>query len=354
MRVAVVWPKPRAARWKMGRTHPDESPDLSDALLYLEGEGFEVHIEESLGLPWNPLIGMHEFYSGLDPVRAARIAIRARRYDAVICIGDVTAYLLMKLRRLFGLRVPVILIDPALSDDYPRRRRLQDVVLPQAELVVVFGRAQLEVLRVRYGDAVKAHFLPHRVDCEFFCPAHADEKREPFVFSIGNDYSRDFDTLAAAVPLVHQRLGQSLPFLVQTTREVPSRPGVEVRRDHVPFERLRDLYRAARIVVIPLKDMMHAGGINSLLEAMASGCAVVASRSRGVGDYLIDGRTAVVVEPGDPGALARAVANLIESPDRRRALGASARAFVTSTCDSRAYARALAPLLREAVGSAQA
>ena len=170
------------------------------------------------------------------------------------------------------------------------------------------------------------------------------------MFSIGNDYSRDFDTLAAAVPLVHTRMGQSLPFLVQTTRPVPPVPGIEVRQDHVPFGRLRDLYRAASIVVIPLKDMMHAGGINSLLEAMASGCAVVASRSRGVADYLIDGQTAVVVEPGDSGALAQAVVSLIESPDRCRELGASARAFVTSTCDNRIYARAMAPLLREAVG----
>ena len=350
MRVAVVWPKPRAARWTLGRTHPAEYPDLSDALLYLEEEGFEVHIEESFGFPWNPLIRMHEFYSGFDPLRAARVALRASRYDAVICVGDVTAYGLLMLRRVLGLSLPIILIDPALSDDYPRRRRLQDRVLPQADLVVVFGRAQLEVLRARYGEAVKACFVPHRVDCEFFRPAEA-AARDAFVFSIGNDYSRDFETLASAVPLVHRDLKRSIPFLVQTTRPVPSVAGVEVRRDHATFTGLRELYRAASVVVIPLRDMMHAGGINSLLEAMASGCPVVASRSRGVTDYLIDGRTALVVEPGDPEALARAVVDLMESPDRRRALGATARAFVTSTCDSRVYARALASLVRTAVPS---
>jgi glycosyltransferase involved in cell wall biosynthesis len=40
---------------------------------------------------------------------------------------------------------------------------------------------------------------------------------------------------------------------------------------------------------------------------------------------LDDGRTALLVEPGDPGALARAIAPLADDPDRREALGTAAR-----------------------------
>lgn len=352
MRVAVVWPKPRAARWKLGRTNPAEYPDLSDALLYLEDEGFEVAIEESLSLPWNPLVRMHEFYSGLDPLRAARVALHARRYDALLCIGDATAYVLLRLRGMGVSLPPIILIDPALSDGYPRRRRLQDYVLPRVDLVVVLGRAQLKVLCERYGDTVHATFLLNRVDCRFFHPDDSNDRQDDgYVFSIGNDYSRDFETLTKAIPLVECQ--PPPPFVVHTALPVESTPGLRVQTDRITFERLRELYRRARLVVIPLRDVVHAGGITSLLEAMATGCPIVVSGSCGILDYVVDGHTAVVVEPGRPDALARAVSGLLTSSATCRALGLRAREFVTSTCDSRVYAGGLARLLRETLGRGQ-
>src|SRR5262245_19182527 len=128
MRLAVLWPRPRAERWQLGRTSPDHYPELSDGLLLLEEMGFHLSLEESLGLPWNPLARHHEFYSGLDPLRALRVFARTHRYDAVVCVGDATAFVPLWLRRLTRIRCPVLLIDPALSFDYPRRRRLQDFV----------------------------------------------------------------------------------------------------------------------------------------------------------------------------------------------------------------------------------
>ena len=192
LRIAVVWPKPREARWKLGRTSPAEYPDLSDGFLYLEEQGFEVAIEESLPWPINPLLKLHEFYSGLDPVRAARIMTRLHRYDAVICMGDATAFVLVALRNLVRSRLPIVLIDPALAPGYPRRKRLQDYVLPRIDRVVVYGRIQLDYLRQEYGSAVKAVFLHFRADTEFYQPQPCTDVDRPYIFSIGLDGARDF------------------------------------------------------------------------------------------------------------------------------------------------------------------
>jgi glycosyltransferase involved in cell wall biosynthesis len=349
MRIAVVWPRPRADRWQNGRTNPAEFPDQSDALLFLENHGFEVSIEDSLGLPWNPLARMHELYSGFDPLRALRVALRSRRYDAVVCVGDVTALAVLTLRRLLRRNYSVIVIDPALSDDYPRRRAVQDRVLPQADLVIVFGEAQESVIRARYGDHVHVERLPHRVDCDFFRPAAPPDTGSRVIFSIGNDQSRDFDTLAAAVPVVHDAIGRDWKFVVHTARPVQAIPGLTVERNHVPFTRLRELYQTAALVVIPLRDMMHPGGINSLLEAMACGSTVVTSSSRGVADYVIDGTTAVVARAGCHKALAQAVSDTLQWPvERRRAMGARAREFLLENCANPVYARALAGYFRTA------
>lgn len=66
----------------------------------------------------------------------------------------------------------------------------------------------------------------------------------------------------------------------------------------------------------------------SLLEAMGSGSAVVATRVGGVADVVSSGETGVLVAPKDPMALAAAVIDLLEHPEQRRALAETARRTV--------------------------
>ena len=63
----------------------------------------------------------------------------------------------------------------------------------------------------------------------------------------------------------------------------------------------------------------------ALLEAMAAGIAIVATAVGGVPDVVADGEEALVVPPGDPGALAAALGRLGTDPQLRRRLGEAAR-----------------------------
>jgi glycosyltransferase involved in cell wall biosynthesis len=67
---------------------------------------------------------------------------------------------------------------------------------------------------------------------------------------------------------------------------------------------------------------------NSLLEAMALGLPVVASKVDGVPEAVTDGRDGLLVPPGQPAPLARALRSLAEDAPRRAALGAAAKAAV--------------------------
>ncbi|MES1256037.1 MAG: glycosyltransferase family 4 protein [Acidobacteriota bacterium] len=387
MRIAAVWPRPRKHRWTAGRLAPAQFPDASDALLYLEAEGFEVVIEDSFGIPLNPLVRVHEFYSGLDPARALRLAMRVRRYDAAVCVGDASAFVLMWLRERFGFRLPIVLVDPALSYEYPRRRRLQDYVLPRAQRVVVFGRTQMDYLAREYGPAVHATFLHHRADTEFYrpdfsrsdapaptpvstrastpvptaargarpapAPTAAGGER-PYVLSVGNDVSRDFDTLAKAAAICRASAGFDLRFVVQTTRSVDDPAAVlDLRRDTISYPDLRALYAGASLVVLPLFDKIHAGGINTLLEAMAMARPLVVSASRGMADYVKDGETAAVVGVGDAEAMAQAILALTRAPADAQRLGDNARRFLVEQCDNRVYAKAMAGILCDVVAAAR-
>jgi len=67
-----------------------------------------------------------------------------------------------------------------------------------------------------------------------------------------------------------------------------------------------------------------------LVEASASGVAVVGGRSGGVPDAVRDGETGILVDPDDPAAVAAGITELLGNPERRKQLGAAGRKAVES------------------------
>ena len=95
----------------------------------------------------------------------------------------------------------------------------------------------------------------------------------------------------------------------------------------------------ADVFVLPSRS--EQSGSLSLLEALQAGCAVVASRVDGIPEDVTDGASALLVEPGDAGALAGALARLLGDPGLRRRLAAAARRRFEERFSASAFAAAL-------------
>jgi len=130
---------------------------------------------------------------------------------------------------------------------------------------------------------------------------------------------RDFETLLIAFREVRERAPQSRLLIVG---DGPWRARVAAlvdglwlgehvrllgRRDDVPF-----LLGAADLLLHTTAGWEGMG--LSILEGMAAGLPVVASRVGGIPEAVVDGETGILVPPGSPGALADAILKVLTDP----------------------------------------
>lgn len=136
-----------------------------------------------------------------------------------------------------------------------------------------------------------------------------------------------------------------LELHVVTRDEVEAGPGVFIYRDMAPNEeRLKALYHQCDIFVLPTYgDCLPL----VLVEAAASGLAIISTDLGGIPEIVRTGETGLIVPAGDRQALAEAFRTLIGQPDLRARLAKAAMAHVAESHDAVKSAHRLVALISE-------
>jgi glycosyltransferase involved in cell wall biosynthesis len=151
----------------------------------------------------------------------------------------------------------------------------------------------------------------------------ADLPAGQFVLFVG-DATRDkgIDVLLEA----HRRLGPAPPLVVigrpLTASIAAGAPGVVVLGTRPHDAVLRALRRAA-VTVVPSLCPETFGLV--ALEAMSMGSVVIAARSGGLSELVVDGVTGVLTPPGEPEALAEALRRVLGDAELRMRMASAAR-----------------------------
>jgi Glycosyl transferases group 1 len=133
-------------------------------------------------------------------------------------------------------------------------------------------------------------------DAELAAPTSTDGD----VFAGGNSL-RDYGPLVSAATRIDAGVTIATKLLDQP---LPS----NVTTGPVPKDRFFELLRNSPAVVVPLADRHdRTAGQQTYLNAMALGKITIVTDSPGVREYVEDGRTGLVVPPGDADALADAL-----------------------------------------------
>jgi glycosyltransferase involved in cell wall biosynthesis len=148
--------------------------------------------------------------------------------------------------------------------------------------------------------------------------------------------------LAAAGCRFHLLLIGQGPFIPRV-RELVERVGLAERVSILGF--VDDLPAAMAALDVALYAALESDGMSRVLfEYLATGVPVVASRVGVVPEVLDDGRTAMLVPPGEPALLAGAIARLLDDAALRRAVGGAGAELVRAHFSGARLAERLAAL----------
>jgi len=275
--------------WKSSFS-PYTAPKLK---WYFKREKFEVIHGQHI---FTPLGFQALFVSGLMYPRPPRII--GTNHSISRGVLEKTLYFLTKrqLRRAFNLADKLIAVSRASAD-------LLSSLVPPEKIVVI----------------------PNGVDTERFSPRTPPSlnSNEKMVLACGRLVkAKGFDLLIRAaaelksvqVKFVIVGTGKQKKELLKLARELEVEKKV-IFLGSVPYEELPGVYASSDVVVVPSRKEAAS---RVVLEAMASGKPVVASRTGGIKEFIRDGEWGFFFEPGNFRDLAQKLLTLLS--DKKLAL----------------------------------
>ena len=230
-----------------------------------------------------------------------------------------------------------------------RRRipfHIAKAALKCAHKIWTLSTAQLPVLKKDFGlRESQLGYLPFGVDADFFKPGdQSTDFEEDLVVSVGNDRDRDFPTLVKAAGIVNRR-SPRMRLELATRQPVILPEGLGHRHNDLTHRELLRKYQHCAVVAVPTRPNLHVSGITAILEAMACAKPVVATDTPGIREYVQNHENGIIVPPGDPEKMARAISGILDDPERGRELGLRGRRVVESNFNTRGMAERLAALI---------
>lgn len=249
-------------------------------------------------------------------------------------------------QRIYRKQIPIVAWLFNVGKCYPGvRRHLARVSLKNVTQFVVHTRRECDIYSQWLGlPKERFQFIPYQ---SADIPVLFEENTtNPFLVSLGSAH-RDFSTLFSVIEKL------KLPTVVASGKRALA--GLEIPPlVKTPFgigkqECIR-LAQEARINVVPLRadKLITAAGQVTIVESMRMGRAVIASHCNGAEDYIIHGKTGLLVKPGSVQELADAIELLWNDANFRNRLGQAAKSYAAEYFSDEASGAAMGKILNQA------
>jgi glycosyltransferase involved in cell wall biosynthesis len=261
--------------------------------------------------------------------QVAEAFLQRNRYDAVLSWAEHLGIPFAGLLKATGQRVPHVGIWSWISR--PKKARAIRMIQSHVDRIVLMSGRQrafaLDELRLPPRKVVTARWP---VDQKFFRPTNGPTD---MICSVGREM-RDYGALIEALrdtPVRCHIAANVVAGKKDSWVDAVERAGAlpaHVTIGPKSFAELRDLYARSRFLVMPLLETETDNGTTSMLEAMAMGKAVISSKTEGLTESFVEGKTGLLVPVGDVRALRDAIIHLWERPDEAERMGREGRRII--------------------------
>jgi glycosyltransferase involved in cell wall biosynthesis len=234
------------------------------------------------------------------------------------------------------------------TDAFGLRRVAETRCMREADLVITLSETMRRHIVGRGVAAHRVHVLPHAVDTDAFAPRERDRElavslglgARPVVGYISSLVPYEgVETLVEAIALARRSNPEIAGVIVGDGELLPSLEAQATRLGldgHVVFtgrveaSEVMRYYSLTDVFVCPRQDHEVTRYVTPLkpFEAMAAGSCIAVSDLPTLREAVRDGECGALFAAGDAAALARTIVDLVERPERRRALEGAAREHV--------------------------
>jgi len=230
-----------------------------------------------------------------------------------------------------------------------------------ADRVITVGESTRRYMIGEKGiPATRVLTIPTGVDLTEFDPeSHRENLREELGIPAG---ALVFGSVAVFRRLKgHRYLLEAMPGILRQFPEAklllagegPQETNLQRRIDELKIRGAvifpgfrRDVVRVLNTLDVFVFPSLEEALGTAVIEALAMGRPVVASRVGGIPEIITDGENGFLVEPADPAAIAAKVNLLLGDPARRREMAARGKKTVFERYDNRQMVRGLEDLYR--------
>ncbi|NMB87744.1 MAG: glycosyltransferase family 4 protein [Chloroflexi bacterium] len=272
-------------------------------------------------------------------MRLAR-KIRAEKYDVVLSMSERIG---ISLGLFLGKSVEhYVILHHMMSPEKLKLLRLSGAYR-QWKLMLPLSKAEAKALKDSLAvDTQKVYPFFSPVDTRFYYPVCREKGSGDYILSVGVT-NRDYSTLIQAMSdlpdIPCQISGTSAWVQQDQSFDAGQLPPNVVSKDYNHPTTIRTAYMGCRFVVVPIqKDTSQwSAGSTSVLQPQSMGIPVVATRAPGLQDYVDDGKTGILVEPGNIGAMREAIQYLWTHPDEACTMGENGKRWVQDNFSTEAW-----------------
>ena len=231
----------------------------------------------------------------------------------------------------------------------PWSRYLIKKSLDGLDHVAFFGPKDRDFAIKRYGlKKEKTSIIVFGVDIKFWKPTRKQPKN--YFFSLGQDPSRDFETLIKTKTNYTIKIHTDLNFQSRKKNIIITK-GNYYKNGLSDLE-LKKMYQNAIAVIIPLKDVYQPGGYSVALQAMSCGKPVIISKTRGfwAPDLFINYKNCIFVKPGSTKELDQAINLIYTNVRKRNEIGRNARVTIEKNFNSKNAKQSLTSIINRIIG----